>query len=141
MKLGFVKHIWYALLPIGCIFLAVLPASAQTAPADVIRQTFEELKNKIPEMSSPSATAISVVQYPAFWLCSDGATTLTIDRYGNISYKRTHGWSNQSALDLLTQTNSSQPATDQPSNDAKLVEKTRELAKTRLTLDQAASFI
>src|ERR1039457_2773969 len=97
-----------ALFLLGCLLSTILPVYAQTAPADVIRHTFEELKNKLPEMSSPGAAAISVVQYPAYWLCSDGTTTLTIDRNGNISFKRTHGWSNQSALDLLTQTNSSQ---------------------------------
>ena len=129
-----------ALFLLGCLFSAVLTASAQTAPADVIRRTFEELKNKLPEMSSPGTAAISVVPYPAFWLCGDGVTTLTIDRYGNISYKRTHGWANQSAINLLEQTNALKPAMDETANDAKLVERTRRLAKIWLTLDQASSF-
>ena len=91
-------------------------------------------------MSSRDTAAISVVQHPAFWLCSDGATTLSIDRNGNVSYKKTFGWSNQSVLDLLTQTNSSKSAADQSSNDAKLIEETRRLATTLLTPEQATSF-
>ena len=140
MKHGLNTDFSCVLFLLDCIFQAVLPASGQTAPAEVIRQTFQELKNKIPEMSSRDTAAISVVQHPAFWLCSDGATTLSIDRNGNVSYKKTFGWSNQSVLDLLTQTNSSKSAADQSSNDAKLIEETRRLATTLLTPEQATSF-
>ena len=104
------------------------------APADIPRKIFEEFRKKAPgisALSKASRNSATVTAYPSHWECRDGQTLLTVDVRGNASYRKTAGWSPNPPG---TNADPGRPASS-GLDEAKLIEKTRQLAKPWISAD------
>ncbi len=123
-----------------CLWTVVPNQLVHAAPADLAQKTFESFKTKYPELSQAKAGRVSTVRYPSYWSCSDESSTLLIDINGNITYKRMPRWSGQTLIEQFASANPPAYSEKTADDDAKLIERTRELAKALLTDEQASSF-
>ena len=114
--------------------LVAARAPRRLAPADIPRKIFEEFRKKAPGISASSKASrnsATVTAYPSHWECGDGQTLLTLDVRGNASYRKTAGWSPNPPG------NNADPGRPASSglDEAKLIEKTRQLAKPWISAD------
>jgi hypothetical protein len=95
---------------------------------------FDEFKRAAPEMSAGAATGSTspkVTASGSFWQCSDGETTLTVDLWGNASYRRINGW-----VPKLPAVAKGAGSLASSVPDDTLIEKARQLATPWLSAEQ-----
>jgi hypothetical protein len=113
-------------------------APRRLAPADIPRKLFEEFRKDAPGISASSEAprnSATVTAYPSYWECGDGQTLLTVDVRGNASYRKTAVWSPNPPG---TKADPLRPASS-GLDEAKLIEKTRQLSKPWLSADTERS--
>jgi hypothetical protein len=102
------------------------PALALEEP-DVAGNAFQRFQKQAAEMSAHGKarrTAPAFTAHRAFWQCSDGETTLTVDLRGNASYKRVRGWLPEAPPGRKASSGHPNRSLD----DSSLIQKTRQLA-------------
>jgi hypothetical protein len=113
-------------------------APRRLAPADIPRRIFEEFRKEAPGLSASSVASrnsATVMAYPSYWECGDGQTLLTVDVRGNASYRKTAGWSPNPPGNNADPNRPAYSGLD----EAKLIEKTRQLAKPWISADSERS--
>ena len=121
--------------PDRCIAAARSPIALWTASH---APRLPNSRKKAPEMSAATGatrTSPTVTGHLAFWQCSDGKTTLTVDLRGNASYSGVRSWSPEASPEATTLSHPASRVTD----DGALVQKTRHLAAAWLLADEFRS--